>query len=555
MRKRIAPIFASALIMFTCLFFACEDNNSNQDIKMLNIAKSIIYENPDSALIYLKRIQNPQKLNKSNLMKYHVALIQAKHKTYQDISKDSIIFEVAKYLNAHSNNKKEIANANLYAANVLIENKKYPEALKYLLTANSLVKESEDPRLTALINGNIGFTFYAENQQDSAISRYRKAFNIYSNIKDEKHNLMAIIYQIGLSFGIKQKLDSAIYYNQEGLKIAQETNDFEFEKTFLTNLASNYRYNKMPKESKNMFLSILNNGKNIDIPIYINLSRAYNDINMTDSALHYAKIAELILSKQKLDNDDFLYQTVSLNKLLSTLYEKKGNQKEAFKHFKIYNKSQIDVKNNTNSNNLIEIEKKYNLAEKEKELVKSKLHQQILLSISLATILMLVIAALLIIVTRNKHKQASQRNALLHKQIESTLYVNDLYKYITNESVTFEKQLDTLAHNYSVKEKSAGYETIQRMLKSMKKQTQENLSDSSLKFLKEQSVNIKIINIIESNTSDLLLVSLTLCHYEFKDIASLLGITTNALHMRRQRLKEKLKNAGISDSEIQKTLK
>ena len=541
--------------MFTCLFFACEDNNSNQDIKMLNIAKSIIYENPDSALIYLKRIQNPQKLNKSNLMKYHVALIQAKHKTYQDISKDSIIFEVAKYLNAHSNNKKEIANANLYAANVLIENKKYPEALKYLLTANSLVKESEDPRLTALINGNIGFTFYAENQQDSAISRYRKAFNIYSNIKDEKHNLMAIIYQIGLSFGIKQKLDSAIYYNQEGLKIAQETNDFEFEKTFLTNLASNYRYNKMPKESKNMFLSILNNGKNIDIPIYINLSRAYNDINMTDSALHYAKIAELILSKQKLDNDDFLYQTVSLNKLLSTLYEKKGNQKEAFKHFKIYNKSQIDVKNNTNSNNLIEIEKKYNLAEKEKELVKSKLHQQILLSISLATILMLVIAALLIIVTRNKHKQASQRNALLHKQIESTLYVNDLYKYITNESVTFEKQLDTLAHNYSVKEKSAGYETIQRMLKSMKKQTQENLSDSSLKFLKEQSVNIKIINIIESNTSDLLLVSLTLCHYEFKDIASLLGITTNALHMRRQRLKEKLKNAGISDSEIQKTLK
>lgn len=549
MDRRIPP-FINILISIVLLatFSACQDS-TDEDQRLLK-ALNMIERSPDSAFLYLDSIKAPEKMDKASYANYYITLVQAKHKTYRDISKDTIIFDAVKYTDTYSENEAEKARANLYAACVLIENEDYTEALQYLLKANSFVKSTENNKLNALIKSQMGNTFYSENLQDSAISYYKQALNIYSTIKGEEHNLMGAIYKTAISFAIKQKYDSALYYNEKGLNIAEHLNDKVFKKVFLSNLGINYRENKMPKKAKNTLLSALKIDNKDNTHIYLSLSKAYNDLDKTDSALYYAKMAKSTLNEQ-ID----IYTSLSINGHIADLYEKSGDYKNALRSFKVYNQFQQNIKNNMRSDNLLEVEKKYNLAEKEKELVKSKLNQQILLSVSLATILLLGAAAFFIVVMRNKHKQASQRNVLLHKQIESTLFVNNLYKYITDESTSFEKQVDTLSHNYSIKEKSSGYETIQNMLKSMKKQTQENLYESSLRFLQEQLINSKVLDVLKSNTSDLLLISLTVCRYDFKNIATLLGVSTNALHMRRQRLKEKLKNAGISDIEIAKILK
>ena len=141
---------------------------------------------------------------------------------------------------------------------------------------------------------------------------------------------------------------------------------------------------------------------------------------------------------------------------------------------------------------------------------------------------------------------------MLDKQIGNVLFVNKLYNFITTESNAFEKEVGAVSLNYSIKENSKGYGIIQNMWKSMKKQTQDKMNEEAITFLKEKSINQTIINSL--TTPDLLYISLSQCNYDFKNIATMLGVTPHALHMRKQRLKEKLKNSGISDNEISKII-
>jgi len=551
-RKRI--IYVAFLFIFLSLGFLSSCKKEHPDLNLLHAAQNIVIENPDSALIYLDSIREPDKMEKEAYMKYYVTLVQAKQKTRKSIAKDSLIFEAVKYLTIYSGNNNEKATANLYAACVLIENEKYSKAMDYLLRANSFANETDNDRLKALIKSRMGLTFYSENLTDSAASCYKQAFKIYLGIEGEENNQMATAYQTAVNLNIGEQYEESLIYGEKGLAIAQKKENLEFQKIFLKNISINYRENKMPRKAIKPLLTALEIDTTNDPSILLNLSKCYHELYKNDSTLYYGEKTWESLDKQAKKN---LYTELSTNKHLASVYEANKEYKKALKHHKLYNEAQQDIKNNSRSGDLLEIEKKYNLAEKEKELVKSKLHEQILLSISLATILLLVVAALLIVIIRNKHNKAKQKNILLDKQIESVLFVNNLYKYVTSESSAFEKQVDALTHNYTVKEKSKspGYETIQDMLKSMKKQSQEKLHESSLKFLRDQSINSKIIDLLKGNTSDLLLVSLSICHYEFKHIATLLGVSTNALHMRRQRLRDKLKNAGIPSFEIEKTLR
>lgn len=543
--------FFATIIIWCFILSSC--TKKNPENKYIEIAEKIVVENPDSALIYLDSVITFGDLSKEYQMRYYVTLVQAKYKTYKDVSKDTMIFKATQYLNIYSDDNRQKAIANLYSGCVYKENNKFTKAMEHLLNAKSFANNTEDINLRALINSQTGETFYNENLPDSAISYMKQAFLLYSEIENKENEQMACAYLTVANYSMTNNHDSALHYIDIGLKIAEKTNNLHFKSRFLNSAGKNYRRKGLHQEAKSSLLQALEiNQENKVFPtIYNNLSKTYYDLGQKDSALYYGKKAFEMYNDLK-DNNPYRALTINLN--LSELYEENNNFGEALKHFKLYNKAQQDIKNKMRSADLLAVEKKYNIAEKEKELVKTKLNEQIFLSVALALCLLLVGATLIIVVNRNRHKQARQKNKLLDKQVESILFVNNLYRYVTAESNAFEKQVDTLTHNLVVKEKSHGYEAIQNMIKTMKKKSQDNLHQSSLKFLQDQHLNEKILEVLDSNTSDLLLVSLLQCKYEFKNIATLLGSTINALHMRRQRLREKLKNAGISDNEIEKLL-
>lgn len=92
---------------------------------MLQLTKveQIVELNPDSALLILDSITIPHDLSKEEYNKFLLLLIQAKDKSYKDISSDTLLFQVKDYYLKN----KDIDNAALasfYCGRILQEQKK-----------------------------------------------------------------------------------------------------------------------------------------------------------------------------------------------------------------------------------------------------------------------------------------------------------------------------------------------------------------------------------------------------------------------------------------------
>ena len=64
---------------------------------VLQKAAMVMEDHPDSALIILEELQNPQGFKKSEYYEHYLLNIQAKDKSYKDITSDTLIFDIQKY--------------------------------------------------------------------------------------------------------------------------------------------------------------------------------------------------------------------------------------------------------------------------------------------------------------------------------------------------------------------------------------------------------------------------------------------------------------------------
>lgn len=518
-----------------------------KELECLDNAENLITDNPKEALIWLDSIKTPQKLSQKDYMKYLVLNTQAKYKNFQNIEDDTLIFEAIKYYNKHVDDPYQKAIANLYTGCVYSEKDIYSEAMEYFLEAYNNAEHTNNIGLKALIKAETGKMYYKKNLPDSAISYYKESLQLYNQIDESERTQSGLMHLIAINYSMNKDFDEALFYNNKALQLAKQGGDSILEVRIMNSLGIIYREIGNYKASKNMFLNLLSKKSlyaSLKYNVYLNLSKTYYYEEDIDSAFYYIDLVRPVVEQK--DN----YFILGYHKFLYELYAKTGKYAEALEHQKLYHEYHTQITEKERADALLQAEKEYRLSEKEKQLVSSQLQNQIFLSIALGCFLLLAIAVIFIIAFRSKHKRTIQKNKLLNSQVNNILFVNDLYKYITSESNTFEKEVESLTLSYSIKEKSKGYSQIQNMLKNMKKETQQSLRHASLEFLKSKSISNEVIS--KLNASDMLLISLTQCNYDFKDIAIVLGVNPHALHMRKQRLIEKLKKSGLSDNEIEK---
>lgn len=548
--KKLTVSIIIIIGLFIVITFSCSDSINKKHL--LHQSELLSDIAPDSSLMLLDSITHPEKMQRKDYMKYLVLRTKARFKTYQDISSDNEIFEAAAYFDKHAATPALKATANNQVAMVLFEQKKYAEAMNYLLKADEYAQMSDSLRLIALTKSYMGLAYYHMNNSEKAIPYYKETYNIFKKLPDEKLNQLINTYALANNYSINLKHDSAMHYSKESLILAREIKNKKYELQALNSLAVDYRHLGKPLKSKQVLLEALHSDirtPGIYSRILVNLSKAYYDLNQLDSANYYMK-----LSFQELDNlpSTDNYRLLSAHQHQSLLKEKEGNYREALIHYKKYNSLLEAIRKKDRSDDLVRQEKSSEMSQKEKELVQADLRAQIWLSTTLSLVIIIILSVLAIIVMRNKSHKEKQKIKMLDKQIENVLFVNKLYRFITAESNAFEKEVGAVSLNYSIKENSKGYGIIQNMWKSMKKQTQDKMNEEAIAFLKEKSIDKTIIDSL--TTPDLLYISLSQCNYDSKNIATMLGVSSHALHMRKQRLKDKLKNSGITDNEISKII-
>lgn len=313
---RYIRLFVILILAFTC--FACNPGSENAE-RYIFEAESLIDNKPDSALALLDSILYPENLNKEKFNKYNLLRIQARDKSNKDISKDTIIFNVKDYYIKH-NDMVNGTLASFYSGRVLKDQKKNKEAMSAYLDAETYADQTiNNFNIKGLIQSHIGYLYYNELLQDESLIRFKRAANYFEKAGNYKNEAFSL-RDIGNSFLLKKENDSAFYYYQKGLEIADITKDSTCQSSIRHNLGLIFKKEGNFAKSKEYLNKAIPfaNSSITRAKIYSSLAQVLYSENKSDSAIFYF---EKSLKFLKESNDPFL--TSRIYESLSMIEEEK----------------------------------------------------------------------------------------------------------------------------------------------------------------------------------------------------------------------------------------
>lgn len=385
---------ALILIVTGFLFLGVSCRFQAQKVEpILKSAEALLETHPDSALVLLNEIANPQSLRKSLYYHYFLVQIQAKYKSDQDITADSLVFTIRDYY-ADKNNIEKAALATYYSGRVYQEQKDYEPALQQFFDTNQLLAHSNSFNLKGLCESAIGKIYSDQLLKEKALVHYKVAKGYYQQAQHYK-NEISVSISIGNCFVVLNKNDSAFAQYSHALALANKYNFNSLQALILMNMGVASREignweqaEKYFKETTKYSTDSVNSAK-----LAANIAGIYQLQEKNDSAIVYLQKA-LNYLPQKENN----YVAASIYKKWSAVEENNDNFREALDKYKLYNKHFAHIISENKNSTVLELEKKYNFQLIENQNKQLLIDKQRILLLSLT--LLLVLALLILLVLR-----------------------------------------------------------------------------------------------------------------------------------------------------------
>nr|WP_321357890.1 LuxR family transcriptional regulator [uncultured Draconibacterium sp.] len=349
-----AKIFSVTFISLLFLITSCQQQSEKVEPILLR-AETLVEQRPDSVLFLLEEIENPQSLKKSLLYRYLLLQIQAKDKSYKDITADTLVFDIQKYYNNEDNDKKA-ALASFYCGRVRQEQGRHEEALEIYLDAEKYLAQSNNSNLKGLFQSAIGSIYYRQFLKDKAIIHYKLAKN-YFHQAGNYNNEISASNMIGNCLLILGKTDSAFIYYNGALALADSIKVGQLQSAARQSLGVAYRELGDYEQAIQFFRQAmtfspdsLNGAK-----LAANLGRVYELQNKNDSAIYYLQKALTYLPEEQ-----HSYLIANIYATWSKIEEKDNNYIAALDKYKLYNKFLTEIISGNKNDAIIEIEAKYN---------------------------------------------------------------------------------------------------------------------------------------------------------------------------------------------------
>ncbi len=218
----------------------------------------------------------------------------------------------------------------IYKSKVLQKIDNVDGAIFYLLKAKKIIDKQKDNNALAFYYNSLANLYFNQKEFDKAIDTYRSAANCYYSINDYYY-YRGCIDNIGICYRNLNDFDSAEFYFNQSIAIAQKNNSKVGEVNSLINLSKNYFL-------KNQFKQAIDIGNIVSGEILKNnLSKYFLFENTISIANIYSAINDLAKFDSTLIALNWVMKSIptSLNErllyyeLLKNNY-KKSNQKEAY---------------------------------------------------------------------------------------------------------------------------------------------------------------------------------------------------------------------------------
>ena len=404
-------------------FYSCSRQKEVKDI--IDRAENIVEQQPDSALRLLNAVFFPEDLHNPWFNKYNLLLLQAKDKSDKNITSDTVIFTVKEYYVQ----KKDYSNAALaafYCGRLWHECDNLDKAVEAYTEAEKWADKTGNYNLKGLIQGNLGILHREHSSYEKAIELNKNAVVMYDKTKNYKNQINALGL-IGDCFVLCDKIDSALYYYNESLKMADLCNLPELQSNIKQSIGIAYREQGVYEQAKIFFNDALAfpNDSVERARILLNIAKVYVLEDNSDSInFYFDKALALQINSPWLMRSTYF--------LRSKIEENNNRYTEALYYHKEFYRYTVDVFDAEKNNKLLELQGKYDfeklkIAKKELELK----HQEVL------SMLLLALLATCIVILVYYRKSAQNKRLLLEteQKIESLQKMASLFSKENSHTV------------------------------------------------------------------------------------------------------------------------
>ena len=308
----------------------------------------------------------------------------------------------------------------------------YSKAVETLLKCLKLCEQINDSLTKGSCLGNIANVYSSMKNNREALKYF------FLSLEQKKHNMLfrevAISYSnIGRAYRGLEELDSAKYYSHQAYAIASELNENFLLGTIANNLAdvfeaennldSSLYYNKISFEKN----TLLKNQTNIILnlnqtgALYMKMAKAKNDISFYRKAIN--KFNEALQIAQEIKDKEAIVRGY---RMISMANEGLNQFEESVKYLNLSYNLNDSIKNNKFSEQIAEMQTKYETEKKENEIAKlnseklldaEKIARQKTLNYSLLAIAgLILVSGFLIFRNVQKKRTAEKQIAILEKQ-------------------------------------------------------------------------------------------------------------------------------------------
>lgn len=498
---------------------------------------------PDSALSRIRQI-NPHSLSESERAGWALLMVKAMDKNYIPYSNDSLIRIAVDYYKGRTSKKLERATSYYYLGRVCEELGNDISATDAYLQALNIIGEKGISKLHLYANINLASCYYYQDLYEHSMERYQTAYHIATRLGD-KSSLFFPLRAIGGIHASLNQTDSALFYYQKSLGVAQENGDSLYSATVLSDIAQYYNILEMYGRA-NEYIS-----KAIAInpsPIYYYVKGdILSKCNQLDSARYYLE--------KSLDIDN-LYTYVSSNYALYNLEKNRGHYANAVKYADEYIIYYDSIQHQRQRAEVTKLMDDHALESHKKEI--GARQQRFMLYLIIGILLMLTIYGCLFFLVDRKKKQKliglqqelmrnRSRLIRLHNKLATStteIEIERQEKELTQQKLR-NRQKDLCMRLF---ESTSSYKIIQEFLsaKRQKKHPKELTDRERLKM--QQSITDIYADFIQHqhqsfpqlSQADLYCCVLAYMGFSNSLIGYVMGADPNVITQRRYRIKGKI---------------
>ena len=565
--------------LFGLLFlFLLACSRAGEHEALFRQVESVVNDHPDSAMVLLQRIEEPERLDSADWARWALLTTQARDKAFIRHTTDSVINRVADYYQRFGDNHQK-ALAYYYVGRVNSDLGQLERATDAYLQASDYSAKTDDHDLTFRILTQMGTRFAHQGLTHEAERAYRKALEIATQVNDSGHMAYGAAY-LARVCGLRADWAQAENYYLESIAIAEKIGHRRVLELGTQELASIYTDEGKLDEALTLakrlpeYQSI--DSIKRDKSGYLVIGDIYRKMGEVDSAYLYISHAV---------GSDNIYTRGSAYQALCFMYQDMGRHEEATKYNDLYQSSRDSIKKMGSPSDL------YQVKEAHEAVKRQAVDTRRWLSVGVVVLALLVALGYFYYRYRTGRKRMERQIVYLRQEEERLM---DELKGI-NQDQDFRRKrnqeiIDRLTHDLAAVQKQLEQETAkwrtkyakaQELAKSYKKELRQYadgplaerrpfeevldqlrkeprvLSEQErqeLRLFMDAQNNSFTVRLLEANpdlkAGDLLLCCLIRLGFSGKSLATLLAINLNSVTKQKQRLRGRLVQKPANDAEL-----